>query len=491
MTDAHDLELVIRSRVPLIVFESFEERRALDMITRAAMQQRLSMFCWSVTEGLNRLGFGGSPAGGEELCEPDAVLAAIKEHQDAGIYVLCDIHPYLNQPKIVRLLKDIAINHERIPHTIILLSYAVDCPPELNRYIARFNLALPNEDQLRSIVRDEARAWSNANNGHRVKSDNATLEKVVNSLKGTSFSDAQRLVRGAIYNDGALTENDIPTINRAKFELLDMEGVLSFEFNTEEFGNVGGLHNLKAWLEKRRGIFLDEEKKIEDCPKGMLLLGIQGSGKSLAAKAVAGMWGLPLLRLDFATLYNKFIGETEKNLREALAQADTMAPCVLWIDEIEKGIATNDIEGTSRRLLGTLLTWMAERSSRVFVVATANEIRGLPPELLRKGRIDEIFFVDLPDDDTRAHIFEIHLQRRDCDSTGFDLSQLAQAAEGFSGAEIEQAVVSAIYQAAARREPLTQQHVLNEIFNTAPLSTVMAEDIAALRLWAEQRTVMA
>jgi SpoVK/Ycf46/Vps4 family AAA+-type ATPase len=226
-----------------------------------------------------------------------------------------------------------------------------------------------------------------------------------------------------------------------------------------------------------------------------MLLGVQGSGKSLAAKAVAGAWGVPLLRLDFATLYNKFFGETERNLREALASAEAMAPCVLWIDEIEKGLASDSSGGTdggvSRRILGTLLTWLSERKGRVFIVATANDIEQLPPELIRKGRLDEIFFVDLPDAPTRAEIFAIHLARRELRSAAFDLDALADAAEGFSGAEIEQAVVSALYEAHARNQPLDQALLLAEIGRTRPLSVVMSERIAALRDWAAERTVPA
>ena len=223
-----------------------------------------------------------------------------------------------------------------------------------------------------------------------------------------------------------------------------------------------------------------------------MLVGVQGGGKSLAAKSVAGLWGLPLLRLDMGAIYNKFFGESERNVREALAMAETMSPCVLWIDEIEKGISVGDNDGgTSRRVLGTLLTWMAENTSKVFMVATANDIERLPPELIRKGRIDELFFVDLPDEAVRADIFGIHLAKRGLDAGQFDLQQLAQASEGFSGAEIEQAVVSAVYANAAGDGRLSSVHILNAISRTAPLSVVMAEKLQALRLWAQDRAVRA
>jgi SpoVK/Ycf46/Vps4 family AAA+-type ATPase len=224
----------------------------------------------------------------------------------------------------------------------------------------------------------------------------------------------------------------------------------------------------------------------------VLLVGVQGGGKSLAAKAIAGLWGLPLLRLDFACLYNKFFGETERNLREALKLAEQMSPCVLWMDEIEKGLASGDHDGgVSQRVLGTLLTWMAERKSPVFMVATANVISRLPPELMRKGRFDELFFIDLPDAAVRAEIFRIHLLRRELDAGAFDLPQLAAASDGFSGAEIEQAVVSALYAAQAQQVAVSQAVLVQNIQSTAPLSVVMAEDLAALRAWANGRTVSA
>jgi len=253
---------------------------------------------------------------------------------------------------------------------------------------------------------------------------------------------------------------------------------------------VGGLANFKRWLAERQGAFLDGQG--DDLPRGVMLVGVQGGGKSLAAKAVAGLWGLPLLRLDFACLYNKYFGETERNLREALTLAEQMAPCVLWMDEIEKGLATGDMDGgVSQRVLGTLLTWMAERSAPVFMVATANAIDRLPAELLRKGRFDELFFVDLPDLATRADIFRIHLTRRELQPDDMGLMVLAGASDGFSGAEIEQVVVSAVYAGQAQQRHVDQAMLLDCIRATSPLSVVMAERLDALREWAKGRTVQA
>ena len=283
-------------------------------------------------------------------------------------------------------------------------------------------------------------------------------------------------------------------MNRQRdLELLNSGGVLQFEYDTRRFSDVGGLSRLKHWLTQRRPAFTAAPDAAHlDPPRGVLLIGVQGCGKSLAAKATAGIFGIPLLRLDFGSLYNKYHGETERNLRDSLRTADVMAPCVLWIDEIEKGLAGRGGEtGTTQRVLAGFLTWLAEKQSKVFVVATANDISALPPELVRKGRFDEIFFVDLPAADVRAEVFSLHLARRGFDPAGFDLEALAAAAEGFSGAEIEQAVVSALYAAHAAERPLDGELVLEEINATRPLSVVMREQVTALREWAAGRTVPA
>ena len=294
---------------------------------------------------------------------------------------------------------------------------------------------------------------------------------------------------GSWLSDGAITESDIPGINKLKFELMDGEGVLHFEYDTERFSNVAGLNNLKSWLSLRREALLEAN---EDRPKGVLLLGVQGGGKSLAAKAVAGFWSIPLLRLDFGTLYNKYYGESERNLRNSLRQAELMAPCVLWMDEIEKGLASGHTDNAiAQRMLGSLLTWMAENNSPVFIVATSNDISGLPPELMRKGRVDEIFFVDLPDLEVRREIFSIHLKKRGLNPDQFDLQQLAEAAESFTGAEIEEAIVAARYLAGDRQGQISTEDVRLSLGRTYPISVLRAETVQALRAWAQDRTVPA
>ena len=493
MQDAHDLTVTLKSHVPLVLVESHDEVGALQLLRRVAGDLGRGLFRWSATDGLESVAAGLSLERAPEHTDPESLLRHIKTRAQPGIYVLCDFHPWLaDQPRIVRLVKDIALRNDQGEGTLVFLSHALAIPPEGARLCARFAITLPGESEIMAIVKEEARKWAVRNQGERVKADPESLAQLARNLRGLSHAEVKRLARGAIVDDGAITATDIPEINRAKFRLLDMEGVLSFEYATEQFASVGGMDNLKRWLDLRRPA-LDPGSPSPpglDPPRGLLLLGVQGGGKSLAARAVAGLWGMPLLRLDMGALYNKFYGETERNLRESLALADRMSPCVLWIDEVEKGIAVDGHDGgLSQRVLGTLLTWMAERRSRVFLVATANDISRLPPELVRKGRFDEIFFVDLPDQESRVAILEIHLRRREQDPAAFDLNSLAESCEGFSGAEIEQAIVAALYGAAALGEGLKSAHIAAEIARTAPLSLVMAEKLEALRAWAVERNL--
>ena len=488
MQDLDDLNAVVAHQLPIIAIESYEEARALELLTRLAIKRTMSMYHWTLSDGLKRSQFGEEPDS-ENTKKPLEVLRYIKQTAPAGLYVLCDMHPFLEEPSVVRLLKDIALSHDVTPKTVVLLSYKVDIPPEISRLAARFSFKLPGDTQLMKLVQDEARAWGRETR-QRVKTDAATLKQLIQHLKGVTISDARRLIRGAIADDNAITESDLPQINKAKFELMDMDSVLAYEYQTAQFNEVAGLKHLKQWLDIRQDAFLQEDAKLR--PKGLLLLGVQGSGKSLAAKAIAGSWHLPLLRLDMGAMYNKFFGETERNLRDALALADMMSPCVLWLDEIEKGLGTDSNDnGVSQRILGTLLTWMSEREKPVFMVATANDIQKMPPELVRKGRFDEVFFVDLPKDNVRQDIFKIHLNKRDINPDSLDLSACVLFSEGFSGAEIEQAVVSAIHVAQAQKSEVNADFIVDELNRTQPLSVLMGEKLDDLRHWAQDRTVLA
>ncbi len=489
MNELHDLELLLRSRIPLITVETHDERRVIQLFASLAPGMAMPVMSWSATTGLQRIDLDLAPQ--RHASEPQQALGQIKATNTPTIYLLLDFHPYLDDAFNVRLLKEIALDHQRLGHTLVFVSHELELPPELAAHSAAFSLSLPDRDRLQAMVHEAAGHWASANPGKQVRTDRKTLDLVTDQLRGLTASDAQRIIRSIIHDDGAIRSDDLERVTRARYRLLETNGAISCEFDTTDFAAVGGLHNLKHWLERRRGAFLDPAA-AQDVPRGILLVGVQGGGKSLAAKAVAGLWSLPLLRLDFGTLYNKFFGETERNLREALKAAEAMAPCVLWIDEIEKAIASGDNDnGTSRRILGNLLTWMAERKAPVFIVATANVIEDLPPELIRKGRLDEIFFVDLPDVATRAEIFAIHLRRREHRPIDFDLETLAAVSAGFSGAEIEQAIVAATYLAREQQTALDTDHIRTEIEQTRPLSQVMAEQIARLRHWASERTVPA
>ncbi|WP_045858066.1 AAA family ATPase [Teredinibacter purpureus] len=487
----NDLRLILNTNVSLLVVETWDESRTLELLQDLFRTESVPAWSWSCTSGLAPLGFGLELANPEQYADPEVALNFIKQYGKRGAFVLCDMHPYLDAPKIIRQLKDIALSHGQHKHKVVLVSHRLELPAELSRYGASVSISMPTEDEILAIVREQARQWSDKNHRSKIKTDNETLQKLVNNLKGLPHQDVRRLAYGAIADDGAITEDDLPEVTKAKFALMNMEGILHFEYSTAHLRDVAGLYSLKQWLEDRRKAMTTDDTAL-DPPKGVLLFGVQGGGKSLAAKSIAGVWGLPLLRLDMAALFNKYIGETERNLREALKLADLMSPCVLWLDEIEKGMAQgNDDGGTPKRLLGTLLTWMAERKSRVFMVATSNDISQLPPELMRKGRFDEIFFVDLPDNQTRYTIFSIHLKKRDLDPSRYNLDALAQMSEGYTGAEIEQAVVSATYAAAARNEKVSNQLLQDAIQKTQPLSVVMAEKMSELKAWAKERAVPA
>ncbi len=493
MHNQRDLELLLRSRVPIVVIETHDESRLLNLLKSITLSgfngNYLPLFRWTVTDGLQRLDIELEPQ--LHNSDPPEVLRHIRAVRKSGIYVLLDFHPYLDDPVNVRLLKDICMRFKEVPRHVVLVSHEVRLPRELETFSARFELALPTEAERQRIVKRVAREYTADNPGLRVTVDKRAYEKLIRNLAGLPVADTEQLARNAIYHDGAITKSDVTKVMEAKYELLNRGGILQFEYDTAKFNDVGGLEKLKHWLAQRKPAFVrTEDTGHLDPPKGVLLIGVQGCGKSLAAKATAGVFGLPLLRLDFANLYNKYHGETERNLRESLKTAEVMAPCVLWIDEIEKGLAGRGGEtGTTQRVLGSFLTWMAQKDRQVFVVATANEIDALPPELIRKGRFDEIFFVDLPHAAVRKLIAQIHLRNREQQVGVFDLDRIAAASKGFSGAEIEQAIVSALYAAHAQKKTLTTEHILTEIGQTKPLSVVMAERIAHLRHWADGRTV--
>ena len=507
--NSNDLSVLIRSRVPILVIDSADETQVIKTVLRASGHSSepgegtvlvpprptagvgMPVFQWTVTDGLKRLDadFGAAQ---RTVTEPAQVLKYIRASNLAAIYILLDFHPYLSDPVIVRHLKDIAQEYSRCARTLVLVSFELTIPREIESLTARFCLALPDRAERRKIVEEIAHQWVLAHPRSSVKADRRALDMLVENLSGLSAVEARQVARQAVFDDGTISTADIPAVMQAKYELLNRHGILHYEPATQGMADVGGFESFKNWLRKRGAAFDGSAPQL-DVPKGVLLLGVQGCGKSLVARASAGILNVPLLRFDCATLFDKYIGESERNLRESLATADLMEPCVLWVDEIEKGFSSSGDSdgGAGRRVLGGLLTWLAEKRTRVFVVATANDIEDLPPELIRKGRFDEIFFVDLPRLEVRQDILRIHAQRRHIDLDEAALLTLAQASEGFSGAEIEQAIVAVLYTAHAQHVTPNMEMIRHEFSATRPLAVVMAEKVDALREWAQERTVPA
>jgi AAA+ superfamily predicted ATPase len=489
--EVQELCSLVRSRFPIILIESHEEPRIVELLNKVCNLENQLLMTWSITTGIRRHGRD------EAIYQTNDLLDALK-HIDKtpqnGVYVMCDAHPGFKDPVVMRLIREIALSHYRSARTLVFISPRLDeLPSEILRLSAHFRPKLPDRNEIRSIVMDEAKRHEHQT-GEKPRGDRHALEMLIMHLLGMEQDDVRRLVRQALRDDGAIDADDVRRVLAIKHEALGGAGTLGYEQSKVRFDDVGGLARLKHWIALRRAPFLDPASSAVDRPKGIVLLGVQGGGKSLAARAVAGEWGVPLMRLDFGALYNKYYGETERNLRNAFAAAESMSPCVLWIDEIEKGISTDGGDGdggVSRRVLGSLLTWMSERTEPVFMVATSNDISQLPPELIRKGRFDEIFFVDFPSPAARAQIAAIHLKKRGHDPAQFAIDGLARLAEGFSGAEIEQAIVSASFEARARGDALRAADILAEIERTRPLSVVMAERIEALRAWAAERAVYA
>jgi hypothetical protein len=480
----HELAVHVRAGAGLVAIETRDEPRALDLLRHVARETLRPLFIWTATRGLSR-GDRESAIDGS-FDQPLELLRHIDQRRDGGIFVLADFQPWLDDPVIARMLRELARNDVAATRTLVLIGAELRLPEPLRARAMRFELQPPARDELESMVREQASGWSDGRGKAQAEVCEEALQALVDNLAGLTMKDARRLARNAIYDDGVLGPADLPELMKAKFELLDPGGALSFELETERFADVAGLPNLKRWLDPRAAVFRAADPPPGlDPPRGLLLLGVQGCGKSLTARAIAGRLGVPLLQLDAGALYDRFHGESERRLRESLAAADRLAPCVLWM-------ATGDNDGgTSRRMLATLLTWMAERKSRVFLAATANDISRLPPELVRKGRFDEIFFLDLPDLEVRAEILRIHLRRRGLKPELYDVDTLARHSEGFSGAELEHAVVAGQYAAHGDGAVLSNTHILDAIRGTRPLAVVMAEPIAALRQWARTRAVHA
>jgi len=425
--------------------------------------------------------------------DPRMALSFVTDLTAPGVFVFADAHHVLTDPVVLRFVKDCAQRAGR-GQTLILTAPHADIPPELRGTAVPWVLRPPGRDELAALVRrtvDDLAA-----RGLTIDIDFGSQSDLAEALTGITLPDAERLLQRAVLRDGALDASDVPWIRSAKVELLNTDGVLELiESETGTLENVGGLDGLKQWL-AMRGRTLGSDRAREmgiDPPRGVLLTGIPGCGKSLIAKTLAATWGRPLVLLDPSRVYRKYVGESEQRLESALRTVEAMAPAVLWIDEIEKGFATggDGDGGVSTRLLGTFLRWMQDRPDGVFVVATANEVSALPPEFLRKGRFDEIFFVDLPDSAARRAVFEIQLRARGHDPGDFSLERLTEESAGFSGAEVEAVVVGALYRAFAEDTALSTEELVAETQTIVPLSVARAEDVARLRAWAQRRAVRA
>ncbi|MEN6449022.1 MAG: AAA family ATPase [Thermoguttaceae bacterium] len=489
------LQLLIQAGNPIISIETPDEPRAVRAVREVAEAMKLPLLEWSVTEGLVTT----PPAGLQTVVKPAKVADAIhhiKETTYPALYLFKDLAPHCKDPHIARLLRDVYFSSNSRLWTLVLVD-AVELPGEVRRLAIPFDIGWPDEAELMDLVRktfQEAQRRSIRPVESRLTS--REMEILVQTLRGLTTEEAVRVVSGAIYADNVLDRADLSRVVDAKRNLLGTTGCLEAVAADVSPDEIGGLKNLKRWLNLRRGGFGAAAREFGlDPPRGMLLLGVQGCGKSLCAKVVASAWRMPLLRMDPGVLYQKYIGESEARLREALRQAESMSPVILWIDEIEKAFASSGSDsadgGLSQRMFGTLLAWMQDHRQPIFLIATANNLAQLPPELMRKGRFDEIFFIDLPGEAEREVIFSIHLRKRRRDKAGFDLPRLAAAADGFSGAEIEQAVISGLYAAFAEKAECTTDHLLEALHGTQPLSTVMGEQVERLRTWAHGRCVMA
>lgn len=489
------LKLLIQAGNPIVAIETPDEPRATDLVRATADSLALPLFEWTVTTGLRE----ARPQPGKTVVESakvPAALAYLKESAYPAIYLFKDLGAMCKDPHVVRWIRDLYFTPSSRLWTLILVD-AMSLPAEVRRLTVPFDVGWPNEDELGDVVRktfQEAKRRSlidiQANLTKR------EMEQLVQTLRGLTADEAARIVAGAIHDDNVLDGSDLPRVIDAKRNRLGAMGCLESIMADVGPEDIGGLTNLKQWLSQRRGGFTHRAREFGlDPPRGILLLGVQGCGKSLCAKVVASAWRMPLLRMDPGVLYQKFIGESEARLREALDQAESMAPVVLWIDEIEKAFASASAEsadgGLSQRMFGTLLSWMQDHRHPIFLVATANNITQLPPELMRKGRFDEIFFIDLPGLKERQTIFAVHLRKRRRDPERFDMDRLAAASEGYSGSEIEQAIVSGMYAAFSAGVELSDEHILEAIRTTQPLSVLMRERIEQLRAWAQGRCVPA
>lgn len=500
-----DLQTLVLSFHPVIVVETVEEERIHTVLKEAAQGMNLQLFEWSLTQGLVRSPgsynapwvnecappAANKPAAVEGSTDPLRMLQHIQEMQGKAIFWLKDLAKVLDEPTIIRQFREVAQTFSQTMSAMVVTGVDIDLPKEIAHDVVFYHLKLPGRDELQRVVQEVVRSLKAKN---RLQSEPMELEmqSLVQALSGMTLKQARQVVAYAAIDDGRLGAEDVNKILERKAQIIREGGVLEYSSVEEKVLNLGGFAGLKRWLNQARMGFSSQAQQLNlKPPRGILIVGIQGCGKSLAAKTIAQTWKLPLLKLDAGRLYDKYVGESERNFRQAIALAESIAPTVLWIDEIEKSFTTagDSDGGLSRRMFGSFLTWMQEKSQDVFVVATANDLSQVPPELFRKGRFDEVFFVDLPNEQERAVILQTHLLQRKQVPRDFDFQALVKATDGFSGAEIEQAVITALYNALHQNQTLNTITLLEAIKFTVPLSVSRREEVNRLRAIAKERFV--
>src|SRR6059058_1541220 len=487
-----DLDTLIRARYPLIYLVSWEEQRLDGILQDLAAQHGKVLFGWSVTRGLRRIGGARAVPHLDAQKSPVEMLATLAKLGEPSLVVLKDFHPYLGDAQVVRALRELAHDLKSTYTTVILLSPVLQIPVELEKEVSVLDVPLPGFRDLYQLLREIVLVVRQGNQA-TIDLSREQAEQLIKAAQGLTLSEAENAFAKAIANDGVLNGQDIKLVLDEKRQVIRKSGLLEFVNADVDLDTVGGLDSLKRWLSDRCSAFGEPARKFGlPPPKGLLLLGVQGCGKSLTAKAIANFWALPLIRLDMGRIFSNYIGSSEENLRRAIRVVESVSPAVPWVDEIEKGLSGSGSSamvdgGVAARVFGAFLTWLQEKTEPVFVVATANQIGSLPPELVRRGRFDEIFFIDLPATAERREIWRIHLAQRRRDPQAFDLSELAQRTEGFSGAEIEQAVIAGLHLAFAEGKDLEQRHLLRAVEDTIPFATTMGEEIARSREWAKTR----
>ena len=485
-----DLNILIQAQYPLVYLVTFEEERAEQLVATIAQRQKPQrrLYSWTMTHGIVEHGQLRNVTQHNSTVSPEAAIEWVMRQREPGIYVFKDLHPFKDSPAVTRCLRDAIAGFKEAQKTIILMSPIQEIPVELEKEVVVLDFPPPTMGELNQVLSSEL----DITKGARITTE--IREKLLKAALGLTRDEAEKVYRKARVTSGKLTESEVDIVLTEKKQLIRRNGILEFMEVDQTIDSVGGLEELKHWLTQRSNAFTERAREYGlPQPKGMLILGVPGCGKSLIAKTTSRLWGLPLLRLDLGRVYDgSTVGRSEANLRNALRTAESISPAILFIDEIDKAFAgssgSSDSDGgTSSRIFGTFLTWMQEKTSPVFVMATANRVERLPGEFLRKGRFDEIFFVDLPNEEERKAIFQIHLQKRRRDIERFDLDQLVKVCDGFSGAEIEQGIISAMYEAFAQDREFTQLDIIAAIRSTMPLSKTMNEQVTALRDWARQR----